>query len=81
MGEFIAGIVVDFITIVFGFLKNIDLSPVLTAIETLTPYFQFALYILPAETIAQIFTVVIAIWSMRLTIKAIKIIADFMNLF
>lgn len=73
MGEFISGLIIDLVCALFGVLQNIDLSPVLTAIETLTPYFQFALFILPAETIAQIFSIIVAIWSMRLTIKAIKV--------
>ena len=78
--ENIAEFVANGLSIIFDWFGGIDLSPVATAIETLTPYIKGALYILPANTIAQIFSVVVAIWSIRLTIKTVKLIWDLLPL-
>lgn len=76
MEEFLAETIVDFLCLIFTWLQNIDLSPVATAIETLTPYLQFSLFLLPAQTIGQIFNIIIIFWTMRLTIKTIKLFWD-----
>ena len=76
----IAEFVANVLSIIFDWFGGIDLSPVATAIETLTPYIKGALYILPANTIAQIFSIVVAIWSVRLTIKTIKLVWDLLPL-
>ena len=68
LSELIANIVSFF----FSFLNDIDLSPIATAFETLTPFFKAALYILPAKTIAQIFSIICAIWSLRFIIKTLR---------
>ena len=72
----IAELVANILSMIFDWFGGIDLSPVAEAIETLTPYIKGALYILPANTIAQIFSIVVAIWSIRLTIKTIKLVWD-----
>ena len=72
--EAFAEIAAYFLSWILGFFAEIDLSPVATALETLKPYLQAALYILPAETIKQQWAIVVSIWSFRLTIKAIKTI-------
>ena len=78
--ENIAEFVANGLSLIFEWFGGINLSPVATAIETLTPYIKTVLYILPANTIAQIFSIVIAIWSVRLTIKTIKLIWDLLPL-
>ena len=72
----IAGLVANILSMIFDWFGGIDLSPVAEAIERLTPYIKGALYILPANTIAQIVSIVVAIWSIRLTIKTIKLVWD-----
>lgn len=67
-------LIANFVSFLFGFMKNVDLSPIANALETLTPYIKAALYLLPAQTIAQIFAITCAIWSLRLTIKTIMLI-------
>lgn len=71
MTETIAELIVHFISFIFGFMKDVDLSPLADALEVITPYIQAALYLLPAHTIAQIFAITCAIYSVRLTIKAV----------
>lgn len=78
--ENIAEFVANVLSIIFDWFGGIDLSPVATAIETLTPYIKGALYILPANTIAQIFSLVVVFWSVRLTIKTIKLVWDLLPL-
>lgn len=64
-------LIANLISFLFGMFEGVDLSPIAKAIETLTPYIKAALYLLPTETIAQIFTITCALWSLRLTIKSI----------
>ena len=78
--ENIAEFVANVLSMIFDWFGGIDLSPVATAIETLTPYIKGALYILPANTIAQIFSLVVVFWSVRLTIKTIKLVWDLLPL-
>ena len=70
--------ILQFILSLFG---NIDLSPVATAVEIVKPYIQLALYILPAQTIAQILSIIITIYSFRLTIKTIRLVFEFIPFF
>ena len=74
--ENIAELVANILSMIFDWFGGIDISGVEAAISTLTPYIKTVLYILPAHTIAQIFSVVVAIWSIRLTIKTIKLVWD-----
>lgn len=74
--ENIAEMIANILSVIFDWFGGIDLSPLANAIETLTPYIKTVLYILPAKTIAQIFSIVVAIWSVRLTIKTIKLVWD-----
>lgn len=74
--ENIAELIANILSMIFNWFGGIDLSPVEKAIETLTPYIKGALYILPANTIAQIFSIVVTIFSIRLTIKTIKLVWD-----
>lgn len=76
MLENISESVADVVSFLLGFLKNVDLSPIADALETLTPYFKATMYLLPAKTIAQIFAITCTIWSLRLTIKTIKLLWD-----
>lgn len=64
-------LIANLVSFLFGLVEGVDLSPIAKAIETLTPYIKAALYLLPVNTIAQIFTITCAIWSLRLTIKSI----------
>lgn len=68
--EFIANI----ISFLLGFMKNVDLTPIADALEYVTPFIKGALYFLPADTIAQIFGIACAIWSLRLTIKTVVLV-------
>lgn len=65
--EFIANIV----SFLFGFVEGVDLTPLADALEYVSKFIKGALYLLPAHTIAQIFAITCAIWSLRLTIKTI----------
>ena len=67
-------LIANLISFLFGFLDGVDLSPIANALETVTPYIKAALYLLPAETIAQIFSITCAIYSVRLTVRAICLI-------
>jgi len=70
--------ILQFILSLFG---NIDLSPIATAVEVVKPYIQLALYILPAGTIAQILSIIITIYSFRLTMKTIRLVFEFIPFF
>lgn len=65
------------VTFIFDLFANVDMSGLVEAIETLRPFLQAALYILPAETMGTIFKVIVGIWSARLIIKAIQILPFF----
>lgn len=67
-------LIANVVSFIFGFLKGVDLSPIADALEVVTPYIKAALYILPANTIAQIFAVTCAIWSLRLTVKSVMLL-------
>lgn len=64
-------LIANIVSFLFGFMEGVDLTPIANAIETITPFIKGALYLLPAHTIAQIFAIGCAIWSLRLTIKAV----------
>lgn len=70
--SFFADLIAGFITFLFSGLQNVDLTPINTALETVTPFLKAALYILPAATMGQIFGVICAIWSTRLIIKTLQ---------
>ena len=76
MTETISNLVTNFISLIFGIFKDVDLSPINDALETLTPYIKGALYLLPANTIAQIFAITCVMFSLRITIKSILLIWD-----
>ena len=73
-------LIANLISFLFGLMKNVDLSPLADAIETITPFIKAALYILPAKTIAQIFGITCAIWSLRLTVKSLKLLWEIIPL-
>lgn len=72
--EIFSELIANIVSFLFGFMKNVDLSPIANAIETVTPYIKGALYFLPVQTLAQIFAITCAIWSLRLTIKSIVLL-------
>ena len=72
--QILADFIANIISFLMGFMKNVDLTPIAKALETVTPYIKGALYFLPANTIAQIFAITCAIWAFRLTIKTIVLI-------
>lgn len=65
-------LITNFLTVIFDMFAGVDMSGLETAITTLTPYLKAGLYILPAKTMGQIFSVIVGIWSARLVIKAVK---------
>lgn len=67
-------IIAHFISFLFNMVDGVDLSPLANALETVTPYIKAALYFLPAKTIAQIFSITCAIFSVRLTIKSVVLL-------
>lgn len=70
----IADLIAYALTLLFNLFGDIDLSGLSAAVETITPYIKGALYILPGETIKDIFAVVVMLWAFRLTIKTVKTI-------
>lgn len=76
MMENIAEMIANILSMIFDWFGGVDISGIQTAIETLTPYIKTALYFLPAKTIADIFSVVVFMWSVRLTIKTVKLVWD-----
>ena len=64
-------LIANIVSFLFGFVEGVDLSPLANALEVVTPYIKAALYLLPANTIAQIFSITCAIWSLRLTVKSV----------
>ena len=74
-------LIANLISFLFGMFEGVDLSPIAKAIETLTPYIKAALYLLPTETIAQIFTITCALWSLRLTIKSIILLWNLLPMY
>lgn len=81
MIERISEFVSDAVSFLLGFLKDVDLSPMAEAIENVSVYIKAALYLLPAETIAQIFAISCAIYSIRLTIRTITLIWNLLPIF
>ncbi len=78
--ETIANTIGFFMSAFLNLFEGLNLQPVGQAIETVKPYIQTALYILPARTIYQIFSVVVILWSIRLTIKAVRTLWDLLPL-
>lgn len=70
--NFLSELIAGFVTFLFSGLQHVDLTPINTALSTVTPYLKAALYILPATTMGQIFAVICAIWSVRLIIKTLQ---------
>ena len=68
--EFVANI----ITFLFNIVGDIDLTPIADALEYVTPFLKGALYFLPVDTIAHIFGIACAIWSLRLTVKTVILV-------
>lgn len=67
-------LIANIVSFLFGLIDGVDLTPLANALEVVTPYIKAALYLLPANTIAQIFSITCAIWSLRLTVKAIMLL-------
>lgn len=67
-------LIANIVSFLFGFMKGVDLSPIASALETVKPFLQGALYLLPAQTLAQIFSISCAIWSLKLTVKSITLL-------
>lgn len=67
-------LIANIISFLFGFMEGVDLSPLADALETVTPYIKAALYFLPVNTIAQIFSITCAIWSLRLTVRSVMLL-------
>lgn len=74
--KILSNLTANILTTILDMLTNVDLSGVIKAIETLTPYLKAGLYILPAETIGQIFSIIVTLWSLRLIVKTIKLLWD-----
>ena len=74
-------LIANLVSFLFSFMEGVDLSPLANALETITPYIKAALYLLPANTIAQIFSITCAIWSLRLTVKSIQLIWNLLPIF
>lgn len=74
--KILSDVVASILTTILDMLTNVDLSGVVEAIETLTPFLKAGLYILPAETISQIFSIIVTLWSLRLIVKTIKLVWD-----
>ena len=70
----IADLIAYALTLLFNLFGDFDLSGLTAAVETITPFIKGALYILPGETIKDIFTIVVMLWSVRLCIKTVKTI-------
>lgn len=72
--EILSELIANLISFLFSFFGEVDLSPLADALETVTPYLKAALYFLPVKTIAQIFSICCAIYSLRLIVKTIMLI-------
>lgn len=70
LAEFIANV----ISLIFNLFTDFDISGIQQAVQVITPYIKGALYILPGETIKNIFAVVVMLWSFRIIIKTLKTI-------
>ena len=70
----ISEVIANIISFLFSFFANVDLSPIADALEYVSKYIKAALYILPSQTIAQIFAIVCVLYSFRLCIKTIILI-------
>jgi hypothetical protein len=69
-------IITSFLTAILDMFAGVDMTGLETAVTTLVPYLKVGLYILPAKTMGQIFSVIVGIWSTRLIIKSIKTLLD-----
>lgn len=76
LAEFIANVV----GFLFSFLDGVNLSPIATAIETVTPFLKAILYILPAKTMGEIFAITCALFVLRIAITTVKLIWDLLPL-
>ena len=74
MTETLANLIADVLITILHHFDGINLGPLEKAFEVVTPYIQTVLFILPAGTIAQIFTITVTIWGFRLIIRLIKTI-------
>lgn len=72
LAEFIANI----ISLLFGLFQDVDISGISQAVETLTPFIKTILYILPARTISNIFSVIVMFWSYKIIVRTLKLIWD-----
>ena len=68
---FLSELIAAFVSFLFSFFDGISLSPIASALEFCSDYIRAILYLLPANTIAQIFAVVCVLWSLSLCIKAV----------
>lgn len=71
---FFSDIIANIVSFFFSFFAEVDLSPIHGALEFFSKYIKAALYILPAQTIAQMFSIVCVLWSFRMFIKTIMLI-------
>ncbi len=70
--DVLAELIANIVSFFFSFLNDVDLSPIATAFETITPYLKAALYFLPVKTVAQILSIIFSIWGLRFVIKTIR---------
>ena len=71
---FISELISAFISMIFEAFANVDLSPINSALQFVSKYIQAALYILPSQTVSQIFAIVCVIWSLSLFVKTLATI-------
>lgn len=74
--DWLANTVGDILAVILGMFAGINLSPVVQAIEVISPFIKVALFILPVATIRDIFACTIVVFGIRLVIKIIRTIWD-----
>ena len=74
--DWLANVLGDILAVTLGMFAGINLSPVVQAIEVISPFIKVILFILPVGAIKDIFACTVVVWGIRLVIKTIRTIWD-----